>query len=51
MATLTIDLVFSSLSEEDLITVWDQTEQIKKDVEQSVKALPLGKYLTEVMVW
>ena len=51
MAILTIDIVFATLSDEDLQTVYDQTEQIKKDVENSVKSLPVGKYLTEIDMW
>lgn len=51
MAILTIDIVFADLTDRDLQTVYDQTEQIKKDVEKSIMALPVGKYLTEIHMW
>jgi hypothetical protein len=50
MAILTIDLVFADLTDEDLLTVHDQIEQIKKSVERSVISQPVGKYLTEIDV-
>lgn len=51
MATLTIDIIFSKLSEEDLGAVYDQTEEIEFELRKIVLKLPLGKYLTDIEVY
>ena len=51
MAILTIDVIFAELTDEDLVAVYDQTEQIKKAVEKAVIKLPVGEYLTEISIW
>lgn len=51
MAILTIDLVFINISDEELSAAYDQTDEIRKQVEKIVMKLPLGAYLTEIDVY
>jgi IS4 transposase len=50
MAILTIDIVFD-LSDEDLAAVYDQTAEIENELRKIILELPLGKYLTDMMVY
>jgi hypothetical protein len=51
MAILTIDLVFVNISDEELQAAYDQTDEIRKEVEKILMKLPLGAYLTEIDVY
>ena len=51
MSTLTIDLIFANISDEELSAVYDQHEEIKKGIIKIVKKLPLGAYLTGIEVY
>lgn len=51
MAILTMDIIFSKLSEEDLNAVYDQTDEIEFELRKIILKLPIGKYLTNIEVY
>ena len=51
MSTLTIDLIFANISDEELSAVYDQHEEIKKGLKKILLKLPLGAHLTGIEVY